>query len=134
MSEIATLVFTLLRSFVTTFFVCLAAILVVMLIDKRDFDKSTTKNRRAARRQSQKEARAQAKELYKSTIEFNKSKEEFDKAAIKFDKSLDRMNESMDRTIEFKRLMRDYSNYKIKMIEARENFREPEFSDEKNIH
>ena len=44
------------------------------------------------------------------------------------------MDERLDRLIEFKRLMRDYSNYKIKMIEARENFREPEFSDEKNIH
>ena len=73
-------------------------------------------------------------EIHESMDEIDKSLDEIGESFDRMDKSFDKMNESMDRTIEFKRLMRDYSNYKIKMIEARENFREPEFSDEKNIH
>lgn len=74
----------------------------------------------AAPLQSLKEVHAQVDELAKPVDKMNES--------------LDKMNESMDRTIEFKRLMRDYSNLKIKRIEARENFCESQFWDEKNIH
>ena len=122
MSTIIELIIT----FVLYFLVALAAALLVAYIETRKFEKhisnkmSTFRESRAARSQSQDEVSAQVDEMHESIDEMSES--------------IDRMNESMDRTIEFKRLMRDYSDYKIKMIEARENFHEPEFSDEKNIH
>ena len=73
-------------------------------------------------------------EIHKDMDEINESIDRMNESIDRMDESFDRMDERLDRIIEFKRLMRDYSNYKIKMIEARENFREPEFSDEKNIH
>ena len=73
-------------------------------------------------------------EIHESMDEMSESFDRIDESLDKMDKSFDKMNESMDRTIEFKRLMRDYSNYKIKRTEARENFCESQFWDEKNIH
>lgn len=113
-------------SFVVAYLLSLAISLLVAYIEMRKLEKhisnkmSTFRESRAARSQSQDEVSVQVDEI--------------DKSLDSISESLDRMNESMDRTIEFKRLMRDYSNYKIKRTEARENFREPEFSDEKNIH
>lgn len=89
-------------------------------------DKSLDESR-AARSQNLKEVHAQVDEL-------DKSFDELDKSFDEIHQSLDSISESMDRTIEFKRLYSEYLDYKTKQIEARENFREPEFSDEKNIH
>ena len=129
------------------FLVALAAALLVAYIETRKFEKhisnkmSTFRESGAARTQSQDEASAQVDEIHESADEIHEdmdeiheSIDEIGKSLDKMSESVDKMSESMDRIIEFKRLMRDYSNYKIKMIEARENFREPEFSDEKNIH
>ena len=134
-------------SFVVAYLLSLAIVLLFLLIEDRKREKKmsnsprTAKNRRAARIQSQDEVSAQVDkihedmdEIHEDINEIHESIDEIHESIDEIGKSLDRMNESMDRAIEFKRLMRDYSNYKIKMIEARENFREPEFSDEKNIH
>ena len=113
-------------SYVVAYLLALAIVLLIAYIEIRKLDKhisnkmSTFRESRAARDESQDESRAQVDEIHESIDKMNES--------------LDKMNESMDRTIEFKRVIRDYSNLKIKRIEARENFREPEFSDEKNIH
>ena len=116
----------------------------------------------AARLQNLKEVHAQVDELAKPVDETDKSADEIhesfdeihkdmDEIGESFDeihkdigemheslheigKSLDKMNESMDRTIEFKRLISEYLDNKIKRIEARENFCESQFWDEKNIH
>ena len=122
MSEIIGLII----SFVVAYLLSLAISLLIAYIEMRKLEKhiankmSTFRESRAARSES--------------FDEIHEDISEIDKSLDKIDKSLDRMNESMDRTIEFKRLMRDYSNYKIKMIEARENFCESQFWDEKNIH
>ena len=150
MSTIIELIIT----FVLYFLICLAAALPLAIFHTRKMDKLISNyfrkidESRAARLQNLKEVHAQVDELNKSAGEIDEDIDEMHQSINEIDedidemhesigeigKSLDRMNESMDRTIEFKRLMRDYSNYKIKMIEARENFHEPEFSDEKNIH
>ena len=113
-------------SYVVAYLLALAIVLLIAYIEIRKLDKhisnkmSTFRESRAARDESQDESRAQVDEIHESIDKMNES--------------LDKMNESMDRTIEFKRVMRDYSNYKIKRIEARENFCESQFWDEKNIH
>lgn len=122
MSTIIELIIT----FVLYFLVALAAALPLAIFHTRKMDKLMSNYFRkideicAAPLQSLKEVHAQVDELAKPVDKMNES--------------LDKMNESMDRTIEFKRLMRDYSNLKIKRIEARENFCESQFWDEKNIH
>ena len=122
MSTIIELIIT----FILYFLVALAATLPLAIFHTRKMDKLMSNYFReidetcAARLQSLKEVHAQVDEL--------------DKPIDKMNESLDKMNESMDRTIEFKRLMRDYSDYKIKRTEARENFCESQFWDEKNIH
>ena len=102
----------------------------------------------AARLQSLKEVHAQVDELDKSAGEIHEEideiHEDIDEMHESFDEihkdigemneSFDKMDVRLDRLIEFKRLMRDYSNLKIKRIEARENFCESQFWDEKNIH
>ena len=122
MSTIIELIIT----FVLYFLVALAAALPLAIFYTRKMDKLISNYFRkidescAARLQNLKEVRAQVDEIHEPIDKMNES--------------LDKMNESMDRTIEFKRLMRDYSNLKIKRIEARENFCESQFWDEKNIH
>lgn len=129
MSTIIELIIT----FVLYFLICLAAALPLAIFYTRKMDKLISNYFRkidesyAARLQSLKEVHAQVDELAKPAGEMHESLD-------KMDKSFDKMNESMDRTIEFKRLMRDYLNYKIKRTEARENFCESQFWDEKNIH
>lgn len=122
MSTIIELIIT----FVLYFFVALAAALPLAIFHTRKMDKLMSNYFRkidesgAELDKSLDESCAQADEIHESMDEIDESIDEIGK-------SLDRMNESMDRTIEFKRLMRDYSNYKIKRIEARENFCESQF-------
>ena len=143
MSEIIKLIIT----YALYFLVCLAAALLVAYIEMRKLEKhisnkmSTFRESRAAHLQNLKEVHAQVDKLDKSVGEFDKSVDEIDESVGEIDesldeigKSLDRMNESMDRTIEFKRLISEYLDNKIKRIEARENFCESQFWDEKNIH
>ena len=141
-------------TFVLYFLVALAAALPLAIFHTRKMDKLISNYFReidescAARLQSLKEVHAQVDELTKPVDEMSESTDEIhkdmdeihkdiDEMSEFFDEiheSLDKMNESMDRTIEFKRLMRDYLDYKIKRIEARENFCESQFWNEKNIH
>jgi methyl-accepting chemotaxis protein len=65
--------------------------------------------------------------MSKSFDEIHQSINEMSESIDKMNESFDRMNKSMDRIIESTRLIRDYSNLKIKRIEARENFCESQF-------
>ena len=129
MSTIIELIIT----FVLYFLVCLAAMLPIAIFHTRQIEKlidnffHEINESCAARLQSLKEVHAQVDELDKSAGEMSES---FDR----MDESFDKMDERLDTLVEFKRLMRDYSNYKIKRIEARENFCESQFWNEKNIH
>ena len=122
MSEIIKFIIT----YIIYFLVCLAAILPIAIFHTRQIEKLMSNYFHeideidAARLQSLKEVHAQVDKL--------------DKSADEMSESFDKMDVRLDRLIEFKRLMRDYSNYKIKRIEARENFCESQFWDEKNIH
>lgn len=143
MSTIIELIIT----FVLYFLVALAAVLPIAIFHTRKMDKLISNyfheidESCAARLQSLKEVHAQVDELAKpadetseSTDEIHEDIGEIHESLDKMDKSFDEMDVRLDRLIEFKRLMRDYSNYKIKRIEARENFCESQFWDEKNIH
>ena len=157
MSTIIKLIIT----FVLYFFVGLAAALPIIFIETRKMDKLMSNYFRkidetcAARLQSLKEVHAQVDELAKPADEIHESFDEihesFDEihkdigeihedmdeiheSLDKMDKSFDEMDVRLDRLVEFTRIMRDYSNLKIKRIEARENFCESQFWDEKNIH
>ena len=134
-------------TFILYFLVALAAALPLAIFHTRKMDKLISNyfreidESRAARLQSLKEAHAQVDELAKpvdetseSTDEMHESFDEMHESIGEIGKSLDRMNESMDRTIEFKRIISEYLDNKIKRIEARENFCESQFWDEKNIH
>ena len=150
MSTIIELIIT----FVLYFLVALAAALPLAIFHTRKMDKLMSNYFReidescAARLQSLKEVHAQVDELDKSAGEIHEEideiHEDIDEMHESFDEihkdigemneSFDKMDVRLDRLIEFKRLMRDYSNLKIKRIEARENFCESQFWDEKNIH
>ena len=136
MSTIIELIIT----FVLYFLVALAAALPLAIFHTRKMDKLMSNYFReidescAARLQSLKEVHAQVDELAKPVDKTDKSADEIHESLDKMDKSFDKMDVRLDRLIEFKRLMRDYSNLKIKRIEARENFCESQFWDEKNIH
>lgn len=136
MSTIIELIIT----FVLYFLVTLAAALPLAIFHARKMDKLISNyfheidESCAARLQSLKEVHAQVDELAKPAGEMDESLDKMNESLDKMDESLDKMNESLDRTIEFKRLMRDYLNLKIKRTEARENFCESQFWDEKNIH
>ena len=143
MSTIIELIIT----FVLYFLVALAAVLPIAIFHTRKMDKLISNyfheidESCAARLQSLKEVHAQVDEFAKpadetseSTDEIHEDIGEIHESLDKMDKSFDEMDVRLDRLIEFKRLMRDYSNYKIKRIEARENFCESQFWDEKNIH
>ena len=129
MSTIIELIIT----FILYFLVALAAALPLAIFHTRKMDKLMSNyfrkidESRAALDESLDEGRAQVDEFDKSMGEINKSLNEIGE-------SFDRMDESMDRLVEFTRIMRDYSNLKIKRIEARENFCESQFWNEKNIH
>ena len=136
MSTIIELIIT----FVLYFLVALAAALPLAIFHTRKMDKLISNYFReidescAARLQSLKEVHAQVDELDESVGEIHEDMDEIHESLDKMDKSFDEIDVRLDRLIEFKRLMRDYSNLKIKRIEARENFCESQFWDEKNIH
>ena len=147
MSTIIELIIT----FVLYFLVALAAALPLAIFHTRKMDKLMSNYFRkidescaalgksqdescAARLQSLKEVHAQVDELAKPADETDEYMDEIHESIDKMDKSFDKMDVRLDKLIEFKRLMRDYSNLKIKRIEARENFCESQFWDEKNIH
>ena len=143
MSTIIELIIT----FILYFLVALAAALPLTIFYTRKMDKLVSNYFRkidesgAARLQNLKEVHAQVDELAnpvdetsESTDEIHKDIGEIHKDIGEMSESLDRMNESMDRTIEFKRIISEYLDNKIKRIEARENFCESQFWDEKNIH
>ena len=136
MSTIIELIIT----FVLYFLVALAAALPLAIFHTRKMDKLISNYFRkidescAARLQSLKEVHAQADELAKSVDETSESTDEINESIDKIDESSDEKDEYLEGLIEFTRIMRDYSNYKTKRIEARENFCESQFSDEKNIH
>ena len=73
-------------------------------------------------------------EMHESFDEIHKDIGEMHQSINEMSESFDRMNESMDKIIEFKRIISEYLDNKIKRIEARENFCESQFWDEKNIH
>lgn len=129
MSTIIELIIT----FVLYFLVALAAALPLAIFYTRKMDKLISNYFReideidAAHLQSLKEVHAQVDELAKPVDEIHKDIDEMSE-------SFDKMNESMDRTIEFKRIISEYLDNKIKRIEARENFCESQFWNEKNIH
>ena len=134
-------------TFVLYFLVALAAALPLAIFHTRKMDKLMSNYFReidescAARLQSLKEVHAQVDELAKPADEIHEDIDEMHESFDEIHEDIDEMNESfdnmdvrLDRLIEFKRLMRDYSNLKIKRIEARENFCESQFWNEKNIH
>ena len=127
-------------TFVLYFFAFLVTSLFILYIENRELDKyiskkmSTIRENGAARSQSQDEVSAQVDEIGESFDEMDESMGEIHESLDEIGESLDKMDESMDRLIEFKRIMRDYSNLKVKRIEARENFCESQFWNEKNIH
>lgn len=136
MSTIIELIIT----FVLYFLVALAAALPLAIFHTRKMDKLISNyfheidESFAARLQNLKEVHAQVDEIGESADEIHEDIDEIHEDIGEIDESLDKMDESMDRLVEFTRLMRDYSNLKIKRIEARENFCESQFWNEKNIH
>ena len=153
MSAIIELIIT----FVLYFLVALAAALPLAIFYTRKMDKLISNyfheideslaaldeslDESHARNQSQDEVSAQVDELDESADEIHEDMGEMSEDIDEIHQSSDEKDESSDEKddyieglIEFTRIMRDYSDYKTKMFEARENFREPEFSDEKNIH
>ena len=148
-------------TFVLYFLVCLAAMLPIAIFHTRKMDKLISNyvheidESCAARLQSLEEVHAQVDELVKpvdetseSTDEMHESFDEIHKDIGEIHEDMDEINEdmdemheslheigeSLDRTIEFKRIISEYLDNKIKRIEARENFCESQFWDEKNIH
>ena len=155
------IIIELIITFVLYFLVALAAALPLAIFYTRKMDKLISNYFHeideidAAHLQSLKEVHAQVDKLAKPVDETSESTDEigesFDEihedigeihedmdeiheSLDSISESLDRMNESMDRTIEFKRIISEYLDNKIKRIEARENFCESQFWDEKNIH
>ena len=126
MSTIIELIIT----FVLYFLVALAAALPLAIFHTRKMDKLMSNYFRKID-----ESGAELdKSLDESRTARRQSLDEIHESMDEIGKSLDRIDKSMDGLIEFKRLMRDYSNLKIKRTEARENFCESQFWDEKNIH
>lgn len=136
MSTIIELIIT----FVLYFLVALAAALPLAIFYTRKMDKLMSNYFReideidAARLQNLKEVHAQVDELVKPVDEMNESVDETDEDMDEIHESSDKKDEYLEGLVEFTRIMRDYSDYKTKRIEARENFCESQFWDEKNIH
>ena len=136
MSTIIELIIT----FVLYFLVALAVALPLAIFHVRKMDKLISNyfheidESCTARLQSLDEVRAQVDKLAKPADEIHEDMDEIHESLDSIDKSFDEMDVRLDRTIEFKRLISEYLDYKIKRIEARENFCESQFWDEKNIH
>ena len=125
MSEIIGLII----SYVIAYLLALAISLLVAWLIFRKTEKHVRdsirelRENRAALDESHNESRAQIDEIHESSDEKDEIHE-----------SSDEKDEYLEGLIEFTRIMRDYSDYKTKRIEARENFCESQFWDEKNIH
>ena len=150
MSEIIKFIIT----YIIYFLVCLAAMLPIALYHTRQIEKLMSNYFHkideiyAAHLQSLKEVHAQVDKLAKPVDETSESTDEMSESAGEIHEDVDEIHESSDEKdessdekdeyieglIEFTRIMRDYSDYKTKMFEARENFCESQFWDEKNIH
>ena len=110
-------------SYVVALLLSLAIALLIAYIEIRKLDKHIS-NKMSTFRES---GAAQVDEMSKSFDEIHQSIDEINQSIDRMSKSFDRMDKSMDRIIESKRIIRDYSNLKIKRIEARENFCESQF-------
>ena len=150
MSEIIKFIIT----YIIYFLVALAAALPFAIFYTRKMDKLISNYFReidescAAHLQSLKEVHSQVDELVKPADEMHEDIDEMHESFDEIHQSIGEMNESigeihkssdekdeyLEGLIEFTRIMRDYSDYKTKRIEARENFCESQFWDEKNIH
>ena len=119
MSEIIGLII----SYVIAYLLALAISLLIAYIEIRKLDKHIS-NKMSTFRES---GAAQVDEISESFDEIHQSIDEIHQSIDKMNESLDKMDKSMDRIIESKRILRDYSNLKIKRIEARENFCESQF-------
>ena len=129
MSEIIGLII----SYVIAYLLSLAISLLVVWLILRKTEKHVhdsireLRENRAALEKSHNESRAQVDEFDESADEIHEDTDEISESS-------DEKDEYLEGLIEFTRIMRDYSDYKTKMIEARENFCESQFWDEKNIH
>ena len=143
MSEIIVLII----SYVIAYLLALAISLPIAYIEMRKLEKHVhdsireLRENRAALDESQDESRAQVDEIHEDIDEIGESADEIGESADEIGEDIGEIHESSDEKdeyleglIEFTRIMRDYSDYKTKMIEARENFCESQFWDEKNIH
>lgn len=136
MSEIIGLII----SYVITYLLALAISLLVAWLIFRKTEKHVRdsirelRENRAALDESHNESRAQVDEFDESADEIHESMDEIHEDIDEIHESSDEKDEYLEGLIEFTRIMRDYSDYKTKMIEARENFCESQFWDEKNIH
>ena len=150
MSEIIVLII----SYVIAYLLALAISLPIAYIEMRKLEKHVhdsireLRENRAALDESQDESRAQVDEIHEDIDEIGESADEIGESADEIGESADEIGEDigeihessdekdeyLEGLIEFTRIMRDYSDYKTKMIEARENFCESQFWDEKNIH
>ena len=110
-------------SYVVALLLSLAIALLIAYIEIRKLDKHIS-NKMSTFRES---GAAQVDEMSKSFDEIHQSIDEINQSIDRMSKSFDRMDKSMDRIIESKRIIRDYSNLKIKRIVARENFCESQF-------
>ena len=136
MSEIIVLII----SYVIAYLLALAISLPIAYIEMRKLEKHVhdsireLRENRAALDESQDESRAQVDEIHEDIDEIGESADEIGEDIGEIHESSDEKDEYLEGLIEFTRIMRDYSDYKTKMIEARENFCESQFWDEKNIH
>lgn len=115
MSEIIGLII----SYVIAYLLSLAISLLVVWLIFRKTEKHVhdsiheLRENRAALDESHNESRAQIDEIHESS---------------------DEKDEYLEGLLEFTRIMRDYSDYKTKRIEALENFYKNQLWDKKNIH
>ena len=117
-------------SYVVAYLLALAIVLLIAYIETRKLDKHIS-NKMSTFREN---GAAQVDEIHESFDEIHESFDEIHQSIDEIHQSLDKIDKSMDVIIESKRLISEYLDYKIKRIEARENFCESQFWDEKNIH
>lgn len=139
MSEIIGLII----SYVIAYLLALAISLPIAYIQIRKTEKRVhdsireLRENRAALERSHDESRARNQsqdEVSAQVDEFDESADEIGEDIGEIHESSDEKDEYLEGLIEFTRIMRDYSDYKTKRIEARENFCESQFWNEKNIH
>ena len=133
----------LIISYVIAYLLALAISLPIAYIETRKMEKHVRdsirelRENRAALEKSDNESRARSQSQDEVSAQVDKTEESADEIHEDTDEiheDIDEKDEYLEGLIEFTRIMRDYSDYKTKMIEARENFCESQFWDEKNIH